>query len=286
MHYKKPAFWLVLLALLLVLTAAAVLLTNPISQQPPAPVLQEDTQIILSLVDEIAYNKDCAQSSNPYDYIQAKEAEFQRLLSYGDTALDCLVAQLRASGEDGLPQYIMAAACAELTGIGLDKEQDPWYSGQSWLRLYDTKAEAPQPETSTPEVMSPIGISYARLIDSDEYLYEERWAAFLLDPETYVQELAKRPRERLSLGSPSGIIPPSTDPMGLWDVDAAVATLHAMLDAQPGDYEKEIIYRLLNTVFLSYTPVLDPGSTNTPVWWSCGIVHCPRARKMATACGK
>lgn len=261
MHYKKPAFWLVLLAVIVSISVGAMLLTNPVSEKPPAPVIQDDRQIILSLVDEIAYNTDFAHSSNPYDYIRAKEAEFQKILSYGETALDCLVAQLQSTGEDGLQQYIMAAACAELTGIGLDKALDPWYSGQSWLRLYKAK-NTTEPTQPTQEVLSPIGISYARLIDSDEYLYEERWAAFLLDPEAYVRELAKRPRERLFMGSPNGIIPASSDPMHVWDVEHTVSKLYALLDAEPEAYEKEIIYRLLNTVCLSYTPVFNPEQVN------------------------
>ncbi len=92
---------------------------------------------ILELVDRIVYNADAAASSNPYDYIKAKQDVYDELLSYGKTAVDCLVGCLRNTTDCGLKECIMAAACAQITGIGVDQNAQPWFDGKSWLALYD-----------------------------------------------------------------------------------------------------------------------------------------------------
>ena len=95
-----------------------------------------DNSKLLSLVGEIAYNPDCAVSSNPFAYIEAGKSQYFEILTYGSKAVDCFVEQLRA-GANGLPEYIMAVACAELTGIGDKYEGADWATAQQWLALYD-----------------------------------------------------------------------------------------------------------------------------------------------------
>ena len=96
----------------------------------------DDTDQLLTLVNEIANNPDCAASSNPFTYIEAKQAQYNEILSYGSSAVDCFVEQLRA-GENGLQGYIMAVACADITGIGDKDTGADWATAQEWLALYD-----------------------------------------------------------------------------------------------------------------------------------------------------
>lgn len=96
---------------------------------------------LLLLVDQIVNNPDCAASSNPVDFIEAKRPLYNEIISYGSSAVDCFVKQLR-TGENGLRAYIMAVACADITGIG-DKDLGAnWASAREWLALYDTRASS------------------------------------------------------------------------------------------------------------------------------------------------
>ena len=95
-----------------------------------------DINKLLSLVAEIANNPDCAASSNPFTYIEARRARYNEILTYGSGAVDFFVEQLRA-GENGLQGYIMAVACADITGIGDKDLGADWATAQEWLALYD-----------------------------------------------------------------------------------------------------------------------------------------------------
>ncbi len=95
-----------------------------------------DINKLLSLVSEITNNPDCAASSNPFTYIEAKRSRYNEILTYGSSAVDCFVEQLR-SGIDGLQGYIMAVACADITGIGDKDLGADWATAQEWLALYD-----------------------------------------------------------------------------------------------------------------------------------------------------
>lgn len=95
-----------------------------------------DINRLLSLVNSIAYNPDCAASSNPFTYIEAKPVQYNEILTYGSAAVDFFVEQLR-TGENGLQGYIMAVACGDITGIGDKNEGANWATAQEWLALYD-----------------------------------------------------------------------------------------------------------------------------------------------------
>ena len=95
-----------------------------------------DNSKLLSLVSDIANNPDCAASSNPFTFIEAKQSRYNEILTYGSKAVDCFVEQLRA-GENGLQGYIMAVACADITGIGDKDLGADWATAQEWLTLYD-----------------------------------------------------------------------------------------------------------------------------------------------------
>lgn len=94
---------------------------------------------LIAMVQDIAHNPNCAASSNPFDFIEAKRPLYNEILSYGSSAVDCFVDQLR-SGENGLQGYIMAVACADITGIGDKDLGADWATAQEWLALYDKKA--------------------------------------------------------------------------------------------------------------------------------------------------
>ena len=98
-----------------------------------------DYGTLISLVDEIAYNPDCAASSNPFTFIEAKKAQYNEILTYGSTAVECFLKELR-NGENGLRGYIMAVACGDITGIGDKDAGADWATAQEWLALYDKKA--------------------------------------------------------------------------------------------------------------------------------------------------
>ena len=94
---------------------------------------------LLLLIDEIVNNPDCAASSNPFTVIEAKKAQYNEILTYGSTAVECFVKELR-TGENGLRGYIMAVACGDITGIGDKDAGADWATAQEWLALYDKKA--------------------------------------------------------------------------------------------------------------------------------------------------
>ena len=95
-----------------------------------------DSSKLSSLVNEIANNPDCAASSNPFTFIEAKKTVYNEILTYGSTAVDFFVEQLR-TGENGLQGYIIAVACADITGIGDKDLGADWATAQEWLALYD-----------------------------------------------------------------------------------------------------------------------------------------------------
>ena len=120
-----------------------------------------DISKLLPLVDTIAHNPECAASSNPFDYIEARKREYNEILTYGSAALDVFLERLR-TGENGLQGYIMAVACAEISGIGDKNAGADWATAQQWLALYDRS----DPKNIVPPVIATDYISgkQARLL--------------------------------------------------------------------------------------------------------------------------
>lgn len=175
MHYKKPAFWLVMLALVASVVAAVLLLTNPAQKEQvenqetestadmeTVPVTDPMTETVMDLVNQIAHNPETAASSNPYDYITAKEDVYRQVLDSGEEGLQLMLQQLRISDSDGLREYIMAAACAEITGVALDKELHPWGSGKQWLSIYDSMEGIP--DSQAVRLGSLLGIDHVWML--------------------------------------------------------------------------------------------------------------------------
>lgn len=96
-----------------------------------------DNDYLRALVQDIVNNPECATSSNPFDYINASQRKYNEILTYGEDAVNFYVGQLR-TGNNGLSGYIMAVACAEITGIGDKYDGADWATAQEWLSLYDS----------------------------------------------------------------------------------------------------------------------------------------------------
>ena len=95
----------------------------------------QQRQTLLRLIAKIVYNKGIVSpSSVSYDYIKSNRETYDAILAYGDAAVDCFVAELRAADTYGLDKYIMAVACQEITGIG---EDEMWGSADDWLEIYE-----------------------------------------------------------------------------------------------------------------------------------------------------
>ena len=127
LHYRKPTLWILLAGVVATTVAAVCLLTNP--DQP-----YSDAQL-LDMAQQIADNDEIAFSSRAEDYIAASPVLYDRILSGGEDTVDCYVAALRRRKEHGLVEYLMATACARITGVGQDEAA--WASANQWLALYD-----------------------------------------------------------------------------------------------------------------------------------------------------
>jgi hypothetical protein len=81
-----------------------------------------------------------ALSNNPYDYIDAHRDIYDRLVAGGQSTVTIFVDVLKNSTEFGLDKYIMAAVCAEITGVGNGNDKT-WASAEEWLKLYNERDE-------------------------------------------------------------------------------------------------------------------------------------------------
>ena len=86
-----------------------------------------------SELDSIVKSSKQALSSNPYDYIKDSK-EYKNIVSQGEKGIKEILAKFEASNENGLKEYIMAAACAEI--LGEDIEKKTWSSGREWYNNY------------------------------------------------------------------------------------------------------------------------------------------------------
>lgn len=83
---------------------------------------------------KIVDNKTVAGMSNPYGYIAASQTEFDAIVALGEKSLQYMVGQLREAQEDGLREYVMAAACAAILG----ETEQGWSTGREWYNKYSS----------------------------------------------------------------------------------------------------------------------------------------------------
>ena len=74
-------------------------------------------------------------SSNPYDYVGISPA-FTKLVALGKPALPAIVAEIEDSDQNGLREYLLAAAGAQISGDTPGSGAQSWSSGKEWARQY------------------------------------------------------------------------------------------------------------------------------------------------------
>jgi hypothetical protein len=74
------------------------------------------------------------QSDNPYDYVGISPA-FTKLVALGRPALPAIVAEIEASDHDGLREYLLAAAGAQISGDTPGNGQS-WSTGKEWASRF------------------------------------------------------------------------------------------------------------------------------------------------------
>ena len=72
-------------------------------------------------------------SSNPYDYVGVSPV-FVKIVALGEPALPAIVAKILASGDDGLREYLLAAAGAQISGDTPGSGAQTWSTGKEWAR--------------------------------------------------------------------------------------------------------------------------------------------------------
>ena len=74
------------------------------------------------------------QSSNPYDYVGISPV-FTKLVALGKPALPAIVATIESSSHDGLREYLLAAAGAQIDG-DVPSGGQSWSTGKEWALQY------------------------------------------------------------------------------------------------------------------------------------------------------
>ena len=75
------------------------------------------------------------ESDNPYDYVGISHF-FTKLVALGKPALPAIVAEIESSEDDGLREYLLAAAGAQISGDTPGSGAQAWSSGKEWARQY------------------------------------------------------------------------------------------------------------------------------------------------------
>jgi ABC-type transport system substrate-binding protein len=74
-------------------------------------------------------------SSNPYDYVGISPV-FVQLVALGEPALPAIAAEIEASSDNGVREYLLAAAGAQIAGEVPGSGAQTWQSGKEWARQY------------------------------------------------------------------------------------------------------------------------------------------------------
>ena len=139
MKYKKPAFWIIIAALVISIVVGICFLTAPKTERQPG----ENDEELLKMAQQIA-NWAPLWSDTPLPQLTEEDDTYRSILGYGSEAVDFYVDYLKKNGDpqysvltsEGKTQAVMALACARITGIEADSYGTKWVSGQQWLKLY------------------------------------------------------------------------------------------------------------------------------------------------------
>jgi len=74
-------------------------------------------------------------SSNPYDYVGISPV-FVQLVALGKPALPAIAAEIESSKDNGLREYLLAAAGAQIAGDVPGSGAQTWESGKEWARQF------------------------------------------------------------------------------------------------------------------------------------------------------
>lgn len=146
--YKKQTIIGTLGAILILVLAGCVFLTEPTPEEPPLQQPEEIAQVpqdnsdpspdlgeeIERLLEEIMATGN-GELSNPFAYINNNET-FDKLVATGPQGLAYMSSSFKKSNEDGLREYIMALACAKIMGIPIGETGIGISSGRDWFHKF------------------------------------------------------------------------------------------------------------------------------------------------------
>ena len=89
------------------------------------------------------------ESSNPYDYVGVSPV-FVKIVALGKPALPAIAAEILASKDDGLREYLLAAAGAQISGDTPGSGDQTWSSGKEWAKQYLADAGVASPSGDGP----------------------------------------------------------------------------------------------------------------------------------------
>ncbi|MBD0382508.1 LysE family translocator [Paenibacillus sedimenti] len=101
-------------------------------------LLQNDQNIgkeIEADLHKIITDKSSMASSNPGQYIANNQESYDRIVRHGDAAIVYLTKELKASNRNGLKEWIMAKACADI--LQENNPVEEWETGKQWLTKYE-----------------------------------------------------------------------------------------------------------------------------------------------------
>ena len=208
MHYKKPAFWIVLTAVAASVAAAVLLLTNPVEEEPPETIPPvETTEATL----ETEPPKEISDNRTYWDTpLFGEEKVFYEVLQ--DSGSGTCSYRFFCDDSDGTERELLTVedvACifsGDADGDGVMELFVQLNRGITTNRLYDWIDG--QILFTEPELVPESMRGWSILLDAEGlYLYKERWIDFFRFPQIYLRELASRGADRFLWAKPSGVIP-------------------------------------------------------------------------------
>ncbi|OAT86040.1 hypothetical protein A6P54_18015 [Bacillus sp. MKU004] len=113
-----------------------ILLTACTTAEEEMDIIQQVERHLETIVSS---NDPSITSSNPNDYINAHFDDFESIVSNKQITLDHFLKKLKKSEENGLEEYIMAAACVEI--LGKKNPVNEWSTGKEWYEKYSATNE-------------------------------------------------------------------------------------------------------------------------------------------------
>ena len=251
MHYKKPAFWIVLTALAASAVAAVLLLTSPVEEEPPETIPPvETTETTQPLETEPP--KEISDNRTYWDTpLFGEEKVFYEVLQ--DSGSGTCSYRFFCDDSDGTERELLTVEGATCVLSG-DSDGDGLVELFAVIgnthRLYDlmdgaigyTELEL------VPDSMLPYEIL---LGDSALYLYKEKWIRFFREPVTYIRELAKLEASRYISAQPTGVIPEEIPEETFRE---GYLEILAFLEQNIPQGEQQMAYRMLLELDSNCTP--------------------------------